>query len=68
MENKNVKFSTGKFYCWENSDYEIEVLGSAAGAAFVQGWTLSTEKIHVDKNGNEFLKIGNKTYYAFCKA
>ena len=68
MDHQNVKMETGKLYCWEDWDRQIEIVGVVCGMAFVQGWKLSTEPIRTDKNGNEFIRIENKTYYAFCKA
>ena len=66
-DNQNVKLSPGKFYCWENSDYEIEVLGVAAGFAIVHGWKITSEPIRTDFRGNEYIRIENQTYYAFAK-
>lgn len=65
--HKNEKMTTGKFYALENWDHFIEVVGIVPGMAFVQGWKLSTEPIRTDENGNEFIKIENNRYYAFCK-
>ena len=67
IEHKNAKMETGKIYCLEDWDRSIEIVGIVAGMAFIQGWKLSTEPIRTDKNGNEFIRIENRTYYAYCK-
>ena len=64
---KNNKFQPGKFYCWENSDYTIEVLKVNNEKASVKGWKVTREPIHTDENGNEYFKLGWQTFYAFCK-
>jgi len=64
----NVKLSAGKYYCWENSDYEIEILGVVMGMAMCKGWKITSEPVRKDAQGNEFVRLGNQTYYAFAKA
>ena len=64
---RNQKMKPGKLYCWENSDYTIEILEVKPGRAKVKGWKITTEPIHTDSFGNEFVKIGYQTYYAFAK-
>ena len=66
--NYNVKFKPGKFYCLQNSDYEIEIIGIVAGYAIVKGWKISHERIRIDEQNNEYIRIENKTYCAYCKA
>lgn len=66
-DNRNVKFTAGKYYCWQNSDYSIEILGVVMGMAMCKGWKVTTEPVRKDENGNEYIRLGNQTYYAFCK-
>lgn len=67
-DRSNVKFVPGKYYASENWDKWTEILSEASfGTVFVQGWTLSTERVHTDSNGNEYIKMDGLHYYAFNK-
>lgn len=68
---RNHKFSEGKYYCWENSDYTIEIVRITPHTATVRGLLVTKEKIRTDENGNEYIRLGDEcrrqTYYAFSK-
>lgn len=63
----DVKLSKGKLYCWENSDIEINIASVGKTFATVKGLLTTKERIQTDENGNEFIKLGWQTYYAFSK-
>ena len=65
---ENVKFTPGKVYASENWDKWTEIASeSSLGRVFVKGWTLSTEKVHTDVNGNEYILMDGLHYYAYNK-
>jgi len=65
---ENVKFTPGKVYASENWDKWTEIASeSSLGRVFVKGWTLSTEKVHTDGNGNEYILMDGLHYYAYNK-
>ena len=68
MDRKNVKFSkTGEYYAKENWDKFIHVIGFENGKAICKGWKITHEQIHTDENGNEYFKIENLTFPAYCR-
>ncbi len=61
-----------RYYCWENSDYEISIRSRSATHAIVNGLLRTREPIHKDDQGNEFIQFctdfgRTQTYYAFAK-
>jgi len=61
-----------KYYCWENSDYEIRILSRSASTAVCQGLLKTREPIRQDEQGNEYVQFRTdfgckQTYYAFAK-
>ena len=67
MNRENVKFSTGTYYCQQDWDREINIVGFIGGKAICQGWKISYETIRTDDHGNEFIQIEHRTYPAYCK-
>ena len=65
-EHENVKLRTGRYYSKENWDKWIEIIGFIDGDAILKGWTISFEPIRTDKNGNEYIRLENLTYPAYC--
>ena len=68
---RNYKFTEGKYCCWENSDYTIEIIRTTPKTAVVRGLFTTREKIRTDENGNEYIILGDvyrkQTYYAFSR-
>ena len=65
---ENVKFTPGKVYASENWDKWTEIASeSSLGRVFVHGWKLSTERVHTDSHGNEFILMDGLHYYAYNK-
>lgn len=61
-----------KYYCWENSDYEISIRSRSASHAVVNGILSTREPIRKDEQGNEYIQFRSdfgrtQTYYAFSK-
>ena len=67
MDRKNVKFQRGEHYAKENWDKFIEIIGFKNGCAICKGWKISYEPIKTDPDGNEYIKIGELTYPAYCR-
>ena len=67
MERKDVKFQPGEYYCKYDWDRTITIVCVIPGAALVQGLLLSTEPIHVDKDGNEYLELHDGIYPAYYR-
>ena len=67
MDHKNVKFTAGRHYAKNNWDREIDIVGIIDGTAICQGWKTSYEKIRTDEDGNEYIKIENLVYPAYCR-
>ena len=67
MEHKNVKFTPGTHYASNNWDKEIDIIGTVGGKAICKGWKISYETIRTDEDGNEYIKIENLVYPAYCR-
>lgn len=67
MNHQNVKFQPGEHYARNNWDKFIEILGVVAGKAIVKGWKISYETVRTDENGNEYIKIDELIYPAYCR-
>lgn len=66
-DRKNVKFSPGKYYCQQDWDREIDIVGVIDGMAICKGWKISYEPIKTDSDGNEYIQIEHRVYPAYCR-
>ena len=54
------KFEAGKsYYCRFHEHMQLKVVSRSDDTVTVKGWKISRHKIMTDRNGNEYIEIGN---------